>query len=395
MNRDRWIRMMLAVLLVLPLACALVGCGKAEKKAETGVDLSKPGDLFDSPVKAPQAVPPETVLVVVNGTSITRGEVDAELGRMMQMASRRVPPDRLELLRDRFQHQAVESLILKNVLTEAVGANGVVVTDEDVAEAMTKFRENLPPGMTLEQILEMNNWSQEEFDRNLRMDLSINKLLEQNVEEVKEPTDEELGKFYEENAERFDVPETVSARHILVAVETTDTQEQRDAKKAKAEELREKLVAGSDFAEVAAESSDCPSKTRGGDLGTFGRGQMVQPFEEAAFTQKIDEIGPVVETQFGYHIIQVQKHEDPRRLALDDVKERLGKGLHAQKRQEAAQKYVAELKKKSNIEYKDASLKPREIQFEMGEDVQLIEGTGQPAPAETPAPAEQAEQPQQ
>ncbi len=358
MNRTRWTCSALMGMLVIPFVLYTTGCGKTEKAPATDTDLSKAGDLFTSPVKGTQSVAPETIVITVNETAITRGEIDAELARIMQMASRRLPPERLDQMRGRFLHQAVESLVLKNLLVEAVGSEGVVITDEEVAEALDKFNESLPPGMTLEQILEMNQWTRDEFDRNLRMDLSINKLLEQHVEMVKEPTDEEVVEFYEENKERFDAPEMVQARHILIATEESDTQEQRDAKKAKAEEIRKKLVDGADFAELAAADSDCPSKSRGGDLGMFGRGQMVKPFEEAAFGQKVDEIGQVVETQFGYHIVQVLKHDEAHSMALDEVKERLTKGMHAQKRQLAAQEYVTALKEKAQIDYKDPALKP-------------------------------------
>jgi parvulin-like peptidyl-prolyl isomerase len=98
---------------------------------------------------------------------------------------------------------------------------------------------------------------------------------------------------------------TVRARHILVAAKPKAGHAERAEKQRLAEKIRKQLADGADFAEMAKMHSDCPSKQRGGDLGTFKKGQMVKPFEHAAFTQKVDAIGPVVETQFGYHIVQV------------------------------------------------------------------------------------------
>lgn len=100
-------------------------------------------------------------------------------------------------------------------------------------------------------------------------------------------------------------PQRAHARHILVAVAETDSPKAKKTKLLKAEDIRHQLLSGADFSETARKFSDCPSKARGGDLGVFAKGVMVKPFEDAAFTQNVGEIGPVVETVFGYHIIQV------------------------------------------------------------------------------------------
>ncbi|MBI5549497.1 MAG: ankyrin repeat domain-containing protein [Deltaproteobacteria bacterium] len=102
-------------------------------------------------------------------------------------------------------------------------------------------------------------------------------------------------------------PETVTASHILIMTRPSDTADERAAKKARAEAVRQRLLAGEDFARLARETSDCPSKEQGGDLGEFRRSAMVKPFADAAFSQAAGAIGPVVETQFGYHIIKVNR----------------------------------------------------------------------------------------
>ena len=113
-----------------------------------------------------------------------------------------------------------------------------------------------------------------------------------------------------ETATARSIHPTVHARHILVlAPEGSDGSAKRQSL-AEAEGIRESLIAGADFETMAKQYSACPSKESGGDLGSFRRGQMVKPFEEAAFSQKVGEIGPVVYTQFGYHIIQVLDREN-------------------------------------------------------------------------------------
>ncbi|MBC8459731.1 MAG: peptidylprolyl isomerase [Deltaproteobacteria bacterium] len=104
--------------------------------------------------------------------------------------------------------------------------------------------------------------------------------------------------------------ETVTVRHILISAPPSLDDPTRQLKLAKAKELHRKLLDGADFSNLAIEYSDCPSKKNGGLLDPFGRGVMVKTFEEAAFHQKLGEIGPVIETLYGYNIIQVLENED-------------------------------------------------------------------------------------
>ncbi len=142
-------------------------------------------------------------------------------------------------------------------------------------------------------------------------------------------SDDDAKKEYEANKKDY---EQVTARHILIAYKGSPAaqkgkKELTEAEaKAKAEEIRAKLVAGADFAELAKkESDDVGSGGRGGELGSFARGQMVPEFEAAAFTAKVGEITPVVKTQYGYHIIKVDKHDY---TPFDQVKDALVKKEH-------------------------------------------------------------------
>lgn len=99
----------------------------------------------------------------------------------------------------------------------------------------------------------------------------------------------------------------VRASHILLMYEgsarSTATRSKEEAQ-VEIDSLAKNLAEGGDFAQLAAENSDCPSGMHGGDLGTFGRGQMVPAFEDAAFTLEVGETSEVIETDFGYHLIQ-------------------------------------------------------------------------------------------
>jgi len=120
--------------------------------------------------------------------------------------------------------------------------------------------------------------------------------------------------------------------------------------KAKAEEVRALLVKDpSRFAELAKEHSACPSGEKGGDLGRFERGEMAPEFEAAAFAQKPGEIGAVVESPYGFHIIQVQSHETESAVSLEEARPSIVLHLRDESRRDAMEKYVKALRDGAKI----------------------------------------------
>lgn len=136
--------------------------------------------------------------------------------------------------------------------------------------------------------------------------------------------------IYTAKPERFKAGEQVQVRHILIAGTTPES-------RARAEKLLEELKAGADFAKLAQENSaDKGSAANGGELGLFGRGRMVPPFEEAAFELKNKgDLSGVVETQFGYHILQLEAHKPAYQRPFDEVKDELVKEVRASVTQDA------------------------------------------------------------
>jgi len=120
--------------------------------------------------------------------------------------------------------------------------------------------------------------------------------------------DEEIKAYYDENPKEFFSPESVEARHILIKVDKDADDAAVEAARQRASEIHARLLKGEDFAELAQKLSEGPSKDQGGFLGTFGRGRMVKPFEDAAFALQAGEMSAPIRTDFGWHIIKVEKH---------------------------------------------------------------------------------------
>ena len=216
---------------------------------------------------------------------------------------------------------------------------------------MDDMTARLPEGVTLEQALARNGMTIEQFETELEGGIKIQKLLEQQTASLPEVTDAAVEAYYNENPNNFSTPESAHARHILLTCDKDASEEDRKVKEAEATALQKQLAEGGDFAELAMAHSGCPSKAKGGDLGTFGRGQMVKPFEDAAFSQDIDAIGPVVKTDFGYHIIQVTERSEASTRPLDEARPEIVAFLQRQQEQEAVAAYVDSLKAKAKITY--------------------------------------------
>jgi peptidyl-prolyl cis-trans isomerase D len=147
--------------------------------------------------------------------------------------------------------------------------------------------------------------------------------------------DAELRRAYDLNLDQFRVAERAQARHILL---TTDEKKKDDAEvKAKAEGILKQLRSGADFAELAKKFSQDPgSGAKGGDLGWVTRGQMVKPFEDAVFSQKVGEIGNPVKTQYGYHIVQVTVRENAHVRPFEEVKAEIERAAKLKRANELA-----------------------------------------------------------
>ncbi|MFC4804841.1 peptidylprolyl isomerase [Filifactor villosus] len=151
-------------------------------------------------------------------------------------------------------------------------------------------------------------------------------------------SEEEKKAFYEENRSHFLQGEKIEASHILV-----DSEE-------KANELYIKVEEGEDFASLASEHSSCPSKTSGGSLGQFGRGQMVPEFEQAAFSLELGEVSKPVKTQFGYHLIKLTGKQEAEQLHYESVSNDIEANLLSQKQHQAYQERIKSLLDKYPVE---------------------------------------------
>lgn len=318
------------------------------KQEAPEVNLAQ-SDLFRQPVPQGVELAPTTVVAKVNGKEILASEMERQLAALINSVRNRMPPEQLAQLAPRFREQAINQLVVKNLLESEVDKQKIEATAEELAEAKQKIEATLPEGVTLQQVLAQRNITADDFEKEFSQEFRINKLIEAQTKDATNVTTGEAQAFYDENPKQFTQSETVTARHILIGFDPGATDADKAEKKAKAEKIREELVGGADFAELAAKESDDPGSKKTGGVYTFPRGQMVPAFEEAAFSQPIGEIGPLVETRFGYHIIKVDSRKDAGTVSFDEVSTNLVQYLRMKKVQQAAQTYIEGLRSNAEV----------------------------------------------
>jgi len=225
------------------------------------------------------------------------------------------------------------------------------VADADVDARVAEVKKQFPSEDLFMQTLIDRKMTLDQIKADARRDMSIAKLIDAEIAPRVAVKPGQVEDFYKSNPDQFIQPERVRASHILIAAaENADAAAKAQAK-AKAEQILKDLKAGKDFAALARQHSQDPgSAVNGGDLGFFPQGQMVGPFNDAAFTLKPGATSDLVETKFGYHIIRVAEKQPSRTVPLDEVRPRIEEYLKHQNRESETESFVKALRAKGKVE---------------------------------------------
>lgn len=304
------------------------------------------------PAPAPAEAPPKPVpaelpdvVARVNGEAINKTDLQSAVTQLESRAGRTVPPDQ----RDRVFRGVLDQLIAYRLLAQESATRNIAVSDGDVDARAAEIRKQFPSDQVFQQTLEQQHMTEAEFRDDVRQGLRITGLIDAELSARAPVTAEQVNQFYASNS--FQQGERVRASHILIAVPENADAAAKEAARAKATEILNQVKAGADFAELAKQHSQDPgSGPRGGDLDYFERGQMVGPFEEAAFALAAGQTSELVETRFGYHIIKVVDKQAARTIPLEEVRGRIEEYLRDQNREKQTQVFIDALRTKAQIE---------------------------------------------
>ena len=285
---------------------------------------------------------------IVNGQEIGGEAVQFELDRLVRFyMSHGMTMDEVKKNLPKLEEKALDQAIGAKLLLDQAAKLDLPVSAADIDAEVAKVVEQVGGPENYKKALAAQGVTEEQFRKELEKGAKVNKLVEQACSSVADPTDDEVAAFYAAHKDEYVAPEQVLCQHILV--KGTD-----DAALDKIKDIRARIVDGkADFAEEAKKHSDCPSGQQGGSLGWFGRGMMVPEFDKAAFEMKKGEVSGIVTTQFGYHIIYKADRKGGEKQTLVDVHDQIRDLLRHEARGRAMDAYVAELRDKAQIEYKE------------------------------------------
>ena len=333
-------------------ALAVAGCGKKDDGA-AATDAPKAAAKAETKA-AP--VDPNAVMVSVNGKTLTRGKLDADVEAVLKMQKAQIPPEQMDEAKKVYGERLAQQFLMQTLLLDEANKKGIKVSDEDRKKLEAEFvkanasRPGAPKSFA--EMAEKSPFGKERGLKDIEDSLKIQKLLEQEVTS-KIKVDEKK------------VDEMVN-----------DAQKKALDAEAKIRTLKKSFdgltgaALTNKFAEVAKANSDCPSKEKGGDLGEFTHGQMVKEFDEVAFKSEPFKVSDPVKTQFGWHLIMVTKKTpaveakgdtpaSPEKVQASHIllgaravpsKEQVLQGMKRQQEQQAMGKYFEGLRAAAKIE---------------------------------------------
>ena len=326
----------------LVLLCSAAACKKNPAEQTAAAQTPAAAEPKAPPKPMPAELP--DVVARVNGQPVTKIDFD-RLVKNIEAGRGPIPAEK----RDEVLRAVLDQLITYSVLKQEAASRKLDVSDADVDAQVAEMQKRFPTEAEFSKALAARNTTVAQLKADAKIDMAINKMMEAEVTGVA-ATDADAQDFYAKNPDKFKQGEQARASHILVKADEKADEATKKAARAKIDGLLKRVKAGEDFAALAKDNSDDGSAAQGGDLGFFPRGQMVPPFDQAAFALRPGEISDVVTSQFGYHIIKLVEKKDAEMVPLEQVKPRVMEFLTQQKKQEKVDALIAEAKKRAKIE---------------------------------------------
>ncbi len=239
--------------------------------------------------------------------------------------------------------QALNQLVVRELLLEEAVSRKIAVDSADVERAYDEARVPYKDDAAWSESLKKQGFTPQSFREELRSKQTVNALLSDEAQRVAEPSDAEVQEYHATNPNALGGGEKLKTAHILLRVPEGAPPQQRVERLARAQEIRRRILAGESFAALAKKhSGDTTSADKGGVLEPFGRGEMMKPYEEAAFALQVGGISDVVRTPFGFHVIKVAGDRPPRTTPIEEVRETLRQELQLERARSEVQKRSAD-----------------------------------------------------
>lgn len=272
------------------------------------------------------------MVLTVNGESIDPKLIEKEVARLRPQYEQFAKGNNAEASEEQLQEWSKENIIERTLMKQAAFDKEYDVSALEIKETYKKAKDSLKGMKT------------KDAEKEVETQLRLEKLIKKITGNVGQPADSEIAKYYKDNKEQFFVPEQLRVAHIVKHVSSPADKTQAFLE---ISNIQEKLKHGTSFEELASRNSDCPENA--GDLGYFGRGQMVQEFEDVVFNMKVGEVSDVFTTQFGYHIAKLNDRRVGGAAPFEGVKSYITEQLVKEKQNTAIEEFVDSLKASAQI----------------------------------------------
>ncbi len=282
--------------------------------------------------------------LLVNGEIIADAAILEEERSIRPRLSEAMPNEPRAAIERRVKEWARENLVERAVLRQTALADPEPVPPERVEELFTSVRTQSPSQSGVIAPVDDDKLRQE-----LEVRLRVDRIMERVTSKVAPPKPKDVSDYYVKHRDRFVSPEAIHAAHI---VRNIDEQTGEAAARESIEAAKAALDGGADFAAVADAQSDCPG--RGGDLGFFAPGHMVEAFDRVVFALEPGQVSGIFRTEFGFHIAKVFARRPAGPQSLQDVREQIAETLLQQKREKAVEQYLDKLIASATVEERPA-----------------------------------------
>lgn len=350
----------------LPLVCSTLllslllqsGCASKPELISDKTAAPAPQKLAEPalPPLSPGAARVNGIAAIVNDDIITFREVIREARPLINEAEKKEPLD--DKQRRALRATLLERLIEKKLTEQKIKELGIKIGDDEIRQSVedVKRQNNNMTQQQLEAALKAQGFSLAQYEVQIREQLERLRLVSIEVRSKVHVSDREAETYYEGNKQNYAEEERFRARHIFIKVDEKAPPAEIQKAMSRALNLLHEAKSGKDFTELARQhSDDAAAKKDGGDLGTFKRGEMLASLEQAILPLKPGEVGELVVTPSGLHIVKLEERSSGAYKPFEAVKADIMELLYRKKQDERFAQWLKELRSGASIQIKDGS----------------------------------------
>ena len=293
----------------------------------------------------------DQIVATVDTEVILYSDIVADAQPLLQDISQRAQSeDEFRRERDKVLQQVLDQAIERKILYREAVLSGIQISDDDVEDRMQKVIDNYESPQAFRTALEQSGETMSSFREELRkqiLAISMGMSKRRQLEAQVSISESDARQYFQDHSDQFSRPERVKVRRIFLAA--GDDESSRANARARLEALAEEVRLGANFAELARAHSEGPDAAEGGLIGWVTRGELVPALEDVVFSLEPGTMSPPVSTEFGYHLLLVEDHQDAGQASFEEARVEIEPVLRAQATDELYKKWIAELRQRRGV----------------------------------------------